>query len=282
MRDKPKRAWEYPSEQMQLVRATCLTIATRLGDMMDELIVVGGLVPSLIVDQERLPEDVEAHVGTMDLDVGVQLALLHEGRYRQLTQRLRDAGFSMDTNTLGKPTRQRWKIAGEGAASIDFLIQPSRPLDKGGRLRDIEPDFAAILVPGLVCAFQDRQRVTLTGYTLHQEKACRELWVCGPGAYVVLKALAFDGRGEEKDAYDLYYVVRNFGDGIPNLTERLSPLLSDLDAQRALQILRRDFLEPDMVGPSRVAMFLKGERDDQIQADVVGFIRLLLQNLGAL
>jgi hypothetical protein len=33
-------------------------------------------------------------------------------------------------------------------------------------------------------------------------------------AYVVLKALAFDSRGENKDAYDLFYVVRNYGVGL--------------------------------------------------------------------
>jgi hypothetical protein len=92
MADKPKRASEYKSEQVELVRATCLYVATKLGDMMEDLVIVGGLVPSLIVDQTTLPQDVDAHVGTMDLDVGLQLALLDEGRYRKLTERrwLRD------------------------------------------------------------------------------------------------------------------------------------------------------------------------------------------------
>jgi hypothetical protein len=211
MPEKPKRASEYESEQVELVRATCLYVATKLGDMMDDLVIVGGLVPSLIVDQSTLPEDIDAHVGTMDLDVGLQLALLDEGRYRNLTERLRDAGFAMDTNDAGNPTRQRWAITGTGTVTVDFLIQPSLPGDKGGKLRNIEPDFAAIIAPGLRCAFQDRQRVTLEGSTLFNEKASRDVWVCGAGAYVVLKALAFDSRGENKDAYDLYYVVRNFG-----------------------------------------------------------------------
>jgi hypothetical protein len=48
MADKPKRASEYKSEQGELVRATCLYVATKLGDMMDDLVIVGGLVPSLI------------------------------------------------------------------------------------------------------------------------------------------------------------------------------------------------------------------------------------------
>jgi hypothetical protein len=279
MPDKPKRASDYRSEQVELVRATCLYIATKLGDMMDDLVIVGGLVPSLIVDSSTLPEEADAHVGTMDLDVGLQLALLDAGRYRKLTERLRDAGFTMDTNDAGNPTRQRWAITGSGTVTVDFLIQPSLAGDKGGTLRNIEPDFAAIIAPGLRCAFQDRLSVTLEGRTLFGEKASREVWVCGPGAYVVLKALAFDSRGENKDAYDLYYVVRNYGSGVDDVVARLRPLLGDSDAQRALTILRRDFLDPDAVGPRRVAAFLSGGRDDELQADVGGFVAQLLKRV---
>jgi hypothetical protein len=279
MPDKPRRASEYKSEQVELVWATCLYVATKLGDMMDDLVIVGGLVPSPIVDQGTLPEDVDAHVGTMDLDIGLQLALLDEGRYRKLTERLRDAGFTMDTNDAGNPTRQRWAITGSGTVTVDFLIQPSLVGDKGGTLRDIEPDFAAIIAPGLRCAFHDRQSVTLAGTTLFGEKATREVWVCGAGAYVLLKALAFDSRGENKDAYDLYYVVRNFGSGVHDVVAKLQPLLGDPDAQKALAILRRDFLDPDMVGPRRVAAFLTGGRDDELQADVVGFVSQLLDKV---
>ena len=143
-------------------------------------------------------------------------------------------------------------------------------------LRNIEPDFAAIIAPGLALAFEDRQRVTIDGRTLLGEKASRQLWICGAGAFVVLKALAFDSRGENKDAYDLYYVVRNFGAGIVDLAEKIRPLLRDAEAQRALAILRRDFLDPEGVGPRRVADFLVGGPDDDVQADVAGFVSLLL------
>lgn len=276
MADKPKHASEYKSEQVELVRAMCLYVATKLGDMMDDLLIVGGLVPSLIIDQEHLGEDVDPHVGTMDLDVGLQVALLNEGRYRQLTERLRDAGFEMDTNDAGNPTRQCWAIANAERVTIDFLIQPTLEGDKGGRLRDLEPDFAAIIAPGLRCAFRDRKQVTLKGTTLFGEKATRDIWVCDAGAYVVLKALAFDSRGENKDAYDLYYVVRNYGTGPTDVASKLAPLLDDADAQGALAILKRDFSEPDAVGPMRVAAFVTGGKDEQLQADVVGFIGQLL------
>ena len=92
----------------------------------------------------------------------------------------------------------------------------------------------------------------------------------------MLKALVFDGRGENKDADDLYYVIRNYGAGVDDVVAKLRPLLGDAETQQALRILRRDFLDPESVGPRRVAEFLVGGRDDAIQADVVGFVSQLL------
>jgi hypothetical protein len=276
MADKPTRASEYKSEQLELVQSTCLYVATKLGDLMDEVVVVGGLVPSLLIDQGTLPEGASAHVGTIDLDVGLKLALLDEGRYRTLIERLRNAGFYQDHTEEGRLTRQRWRVTGLGSVTVDFLIPPSLATDQGGRLRDIEKDFAAIIAPGLKLAFQDRRRIRIEGRTILGEKAAREVWVCGAGAFVVLKALAFLGRGENKDAYDLYYLVRNFGAGVEDVADCLRPLLGDDEARKALQVLREDFLEHDGIGPRRVAEFLQGGPDDVIQADVVGFVAALL------
>ena len=116
MPEKPTTAG-YPPEQVARVKSTCLYLATKLGELMPELVVVGGLVPSLLIDQENLPENVMPHVGTMDLDVGLALALVGEARYQEVAERLRKAKFTPDKNDEGKPTRQRWRIsdpAGDG------------------------------------------------------------------------------------------------------------------------------------------------------------------------
>ncbi len=42
MADKPRRASEYRSDQVALVRSTCLYVATKLGDLMEDVVVVGG------------------------------------------------------------------------------------------------------------------------------------------------------------------------------------------------------------------------------------------------
>lgn len=275
MIEKPTTADGYPSDQVMRVKSTCLYLATKLGDIMGDLVVVGGLVPSLLVDQENLPEHVAPHVGTLDLDLGLAFALVGEQRYEEVAERLRRAGFKVDVNDEGKAIRQRWKIS-DPPVTVDFLIEPDDPAAKPGNLFSLTKDWAAIIAPGLHLAFQDSRLVTLSGSTIAGEKASREIRVCGPGAYIILKSLAFRIRGENKDAYDLFYLLRNFGDGVMDVVALLRPLLADDLVKQALTYLREDFLNPSGVGPRRVALFLYGREDSGIQSDVAGFVRELL------
>lgn len=278
MTEKPLFATDYKREDLELVRQTCLYVATKLGDLLDDLVVVGGLVPSLLIPDESLPAGEDVHIGTTDLDLGLSLAILDTKRYEDLSLRLHRADFKPDENEEGNPTLQRWKITPSAGlkVTLDFLIPPSLAADKGGDLRHIQKDLAAVITPGLRLAFWDRQKVSLKGVTLLGEKANRDIWVCGPGAFVVLKALAFDQRGENKDAYDLYFVIRNYGRGIDDVCRCLSPLLEEVETKKALAILNRDFLEPDGIGPSRVAWFQYRGPNADLQADVAGYVKELL------
>lgn len=279
MPTKPRTKVGYSSAQTSLVRSLCLYVATKLGDLMDDLVIVGGLVPSLIIDQEKLAPGVDPHVGTEDLDLGLSVVLLDEKRYQTLTERLRGAGFEPDRNEQGNPTRQRWVITKPSRVTMDFLIAPTRPSDRGGRLRDIEPDFAALLAPGLHLAFQDVEQISLKGLTLFGETAVRDVKVCGAGAFVVLKSFALRLRGENKDAYDLYYVLRNFGSGPSAVAQRLKPLLGDEKAQEALRYLKDEYADASSVGPKRAAAFVTGDDDSEIQQDAADFVRQLFAAL---
>ena len=48
---KPATGDGYGSEDLALVRQVCLYLATKLGDLLEDIAVVGGLAPSLLVDQ---------------------------------------------------------------------------------------------------------------------------------------------------------------------------------------------------------------------------------------
>jgi len=113
---------------------------------MDDLVVVGGLVPSLLIDQEHLPEKVAPHVGTLDLDLGLAFALVGEQRYQKVTDRLTQAGFQSDVNDEGIQTRQRWRIS-DPPVTVDFLIEPENKKAKPVSLFSLTKDWAAIVAP---------------------------------------------------------------------------------------------------------------------------------------
>lgn len=269
---KPPTAAGYTDTSLELVRATCLQVATVLGDLMDDVVIVGGLVPSLLIDQENLAAGVEAHVGTLDL--GLSLAIFNDEHYQEIAKRLRSAEFAPDVNDDGNLVLQRWRHQEYRTITIDFLIPPSYKTDRGGRIRHLQSDFGAIIAPGLELAFRDFQTINLSGTTLRGERASRAVKVCGAGAYVVLKALTFRNRGENKDAYDLYYLIRNYGSGVEDVAARFRALLPNQECDAALNILREDFAASEKVGVRRATAFLRGAgvADDALQAEVAGFI----------
>lgn len=120
--------------------------------------------------------------------------------------------------------------------------------------------------------------MTLSGKTIVGEnvESGRKICVCGAGAFVILKALAFRIRGENKDAYDLFYLLQNYGRGVSDVAAELRPLLDDASAIKAMKYLRDDFQGPDSIGPRRTAEFLYERADVDVQADAVGFVRQLL------
>ena len=92
--------------------------------------------------------------------------------------------------------------------TVDFLIPPNDKMNDRGAIHHIESDLAAIVTPGLELAFQDRYWKELSGPHSSGASASRSIPVCGPGAFTVLKALAFGNRTENKDAYDLSKLYR--------------------------------------------------------------------------
>jgi len=156
-----------------------------------------------------------------------------------VAERLRNAKFVPDKND-GKPTRQRWRIS-DPPVTVDFLIEPEQSTEaQAGRLFNLTSDWAAIIAPGLHLAFKNNQFVILAGQTIAGETVgeWREVRVCGAGRPSRFKALAFHIRGENKDAYDLFYLLRNYG-GASQTWQHNSAPCSQTPARRKRWIFAR-------------------------------------------
>ncbi len=280
MAEKNRTKSDYPKDSIELVKSGLLFLAVKLGDLLDEIVVVGGVVPSLLVDQTKA---LEPHVGTTDLDLALSLSVLDEGRYRDISGRLRDAGFKPVIKDDGRIVRQTWEVTARlGRVTVDFLMPRSDEAHPKRLLQDLEKDFGAVRTRGLELAFLERRAVPLEGLTIEGDRAQRTVNIAGLGPMLALKAFAFDNRGAEKDAYDVFYLLHELGvdAGVEALRQCLAHESYATDVMDALAVLRRDFSDADGVGAGSVARFMNDETNDELRADVVGAISALVRRVG--
>ncbi|HEU5104545.1 MAG TPA: hypothetical protein VFU11_01760 [Solirubrobacterales bacterium] len=270
---KPQEASGYSSTESELVKATCLTVAAILGDLMDDICIVGGLVPSMICPVVIDPAAAEdAHCGTRDLDVGLSLGLLDDERYKEMAERLRNRGFEPDQNDQGRDTRQRWRW--HEKITVDFLIPPASPEQRPGGLQNLEADLAAQIVEPLHLAFDELMPVELEGDNLFGDRLARTINFAGPASFAAMKAFAYRLRGEPKDAYDLVFVLTHWEAGLMDICQRL-----EARADRrpeivavALEYLKGDFETVDSNGPRDYSRFIGGTVDAKRVADAHGAV----------
>lgn len=270
-------AIDYSPESLLRIKATCLTVAQILGEDMlrDDVVIVGGLVPSLLYPDAEPHPVLGAHVGTNDLDIALDLVILNDQRYEDITERLRRGGFAPDTKEDGAIVRQRWRSS-EGTL-IDFLVALNPP--EGPRkpeLQSFNAEFAAIRTLGLDLALSLKETASLAGLDLRGRQYSAALPVCRADVFIMLKAIAMSEREKNKDAYDLYFALEHVEGGPAGVGASLReigahPALKKMDAN-----LGKYFQTIDSPGPRRVAAFVGEPENNDLAADVLASVKELL------
>ena len=111
-----------------------------------------------------------------------------------------------------------------------------------------------------------------------------QIQVASISALLVMKGYALVGRDKMKDAYDIYYAIRN--SDTEALVADCQALLTDPEARQGLMHIASKFTVSDDYGPDTVRRFLQ-ESDsigdmtpEQIQVDAFFRVTTLLQRLG--
>jgi hypothetical protein len=101
-----------------------------------------------------------------------------------------------------------------------------------------------------------------------------------------MKGHAIQGRYKQKDAYDIYYCVRNYPGGPEALAEASKPLLAHHSGALGYQFIRDKFDAVGGFGPTCVRRFVEethvmGNRTaEQWQRDAYGQVDAWLRALG--
>ena len=78
---EPQSAAGYDDRSTQAVKSVLLEMGQILGSYKGKFVVVGGLIPWLLQNNEDMP-----HVGTLDLDLGLDPSALADGEYASLIE----------------------------------------------------------------------------------------------------------------------------------------------------------------------------------------------------
>ncbi len=268
MTDKPQQIGDYDVVRTELAERVLLEVWGRLGEFHDFLVLVGGMVPRYLIPQaSETAEAAPVHCGTMDVDLGISLAVADAETYETIRVTLTDRlGFEPGLNPEGREQRHSFVKSVSGVLiNIDFLTtEYDGPTSV---IRKVQRTLSAIQVEGLGLALNDPFRVTIHGSTLAGAKTVETVNVCRPVPFAVLKALAFEKRREPKDAYDLVYLLRYYDDGPSSVAAAATDDEKQAESfQHALESLAIRFQSPDHDGPFTYASFVANETGAAVQA----------------
>jgi hypothetical protein len=264
------------------VKAVLLEIGQILGSFKGKFAVVGGAVPWLLLDNFEMP-----HVGTIDVDLGLDAEALGDGEYARLVDALMTHGYGQNKK-LKKFQLVRRIEATDGGDPIDivvdFLMPRNAEIDRNKP--PIIEDFAVQRADGTDLAMRFNQMVAVRGAMPNGGTNQIEIAVCSIPALLAMKGYAVHNRLKQKDAYDIYYCIRNYPEGIDALAKDCLPLLNLPSGATGYGFINEKFDVADGFGPTCVRNFVQeskilGDRTpDQWQRDAFGQVDAWLRAIG--
>ncbi|NQV97534.1 MAG: nucleotidyl transferase AbiEii/AbiGii toxin family protein [Acidimicrobiaceae bacterium] len=235
------------------------------------LAIVGGVVPSLLVDS--VPAGIKRHVGTADLDLHLSLHLM-DGEtadyYEAIIDGLRNLGLRPDRRD-GRDIKWRWiGTYREVRLQVEFLC-PVRT--QGGHSeapaagtpaeQNIGPsDEITALAVGFGDLVTDDTIIVERVVETNHGRLRYEFPVAGVASWLCLKADAIMRRDKPKDAYDVVWLIVGLGSAVAAERVRASPLLHGPRTDEVIAQLARlaeQFVDVDAVGARSYADFLDSQ-----------------------
>lgn len=295
---KPKHQGGYTDRHADLCERTLVTLLRGLGPWKEAIYLTGGLAPRFLIprDQNALHAP-PPHAGTTDVDLVLdreQMATVQA--YQRLEQNLKSLGFVRGTNDTGRAQHFSWRKQVDAGVTVvvDLLCDASQA--DGGQVIHLtgERRLSALAIPGVHLVVDDFFEVELTADLLDERGVATErVRVANIAPFIILKALAYDDRFEEKDAYDLVYCLTHYPGGHQRIAAQFANLLvaEPVDALvvRALEILRSRFATDEATqgyrkdGPVSYARFLadpgRPEQAARHQRDAAAVVETFLKVL---
>lgn len=258
----------YAPDETAVSLSVLVELATTLGAYRKDIIRVGGWVPSFLVQGSQKtfqsdPLQADAfqsafHIGSLDIDLAVNIRTIREPRYQAISRILEQRGFQS-----------------RGPDSPFSFVRETRT-PKGIPIK-IQVDFMA---PEYGGTGKRRRHQRVQGLLAHKARGCdlsfehfldREIEAPLPEGgmtkarirmadvlpCLAMKAFVLQDRLKEKDAYDIYMACKHYPGSPESVVRAVKPHVANGLVREALAILTDRFSRLEAMGPVSVATFLE-------------------------
>ncbi len=267
---------DYPPEEVAAARAVMLELVRLLGEYRDDMVIVGGWVPELL-----MPSAQTKHIGSTDVDLALDHRRITEAGYRTIRDHLLRHGY-----VEGKQPFTFFRGVPVGGRTItvkvDFLTGEYGGAGRSHRTQPVQ-DMAARKARGCDLALDMNTRGKIEGMLPGGGLDAAEVRVAGVVPFIVMKGMALHDRLKPKDSWDIYFCLVNSPGGLDALVQEFLPHVQHGLVVEGLTKIREKFLSADHVGPRLVADFDElTDRDarDLRQRDAFERANYLLAKLG--
>jgi len=239
---------DYTSEAVAAAKSVLIELVHLLGQYRDEIVLVGGWVPELLLG-DRVPP----HTGSMDIDLALDHKRLQEEGYRTILELLLCRGYRQGS----QPFKFIRQIVVGGATfnvEVDLMAGEYEGTSRGRRHQRVQ-GIHARKARGCDLVFESPAEIRVDGQLPGGGRDSVVVRVASIVPFLVMKGMALADRLKEKDAWDIDYCVRNYPGGIDALVEEFRPQLMHGLIQEGLKKIADAFASVDQWGPASVADF---------------------------
>jgi hypothetical protein len=278
----PQSANDYDDRTSAAVKSVLVEIGQILGSYQGKFAVIGGAVPWLLLKDAPVP-----HIGTIDVDLSLDAEALGDGEYATLVEALLGHGYEQRKNFKAFQL-VRHVPTDDGSPGIDIIVDFLMPRD-ADIVKNKPPlidGFAVQRADGADIALEHHEIVNVKADMPNGGTNSVRIAVASIPALLAMKGYAINGRDKRKDAYDIYYCVRHFPDGIGALAAATAPLMNNEKALIGYKHIAEKFEDVDGYGPTCVRQFLEDSAaigdstPDQVQQDAFGQVNAWLKVIG--
>ncbi len=266
---------DYEARAVHAARSVLVELTHLLGAYHEDIVLVGGWVPELLLPSKESP-----HVGSTDVDLALDHRRIEAEGYETILKLLKTRGYEEGPQQFIF-FRKLIVDGQEITVQVDLLAGEYEGVGKKHRHQKVQ-DVHARKARGCDLAFEHPVEIKIEGELPEGGKDSVTVRVASIVPFIVMKGMALADRMKEKDAWDIYYCLKNYPGGLDPLVDAFKLFMSHGLVKEGLEKIAEKFASEKHVGPKFVADFEEisdAEERALLERDAFERVEYLLKKL---